>query len=100
VAASAENALNNTTWNKGSYYTINLKRSYPMAPTSEGRSGSPGNSTEYHPIGISTPRPELLQPGKVKANKSSREVLGGGSSGWPGKKNYETRKGGKGKSAY
>lgn len=64
-----------------------------MAPQSEGRSGSPGNSTKYHPIEISTPRPELLQPGKARANKSSREVLGSVKSGWPSSKNYSERKG-------
>ena len=62
-------------------------------PNKEGRSGSAGNSTTYHPIEISTPNPGILQPGSARANKSSREVLGGGKSGWPSSKNYAKRKG-------
>jgi hypothetical protein len=68
-------------------------------PGSEGRSGEVGNSTTYHSIDIHTPNPGLLQPGNARPNKSSREVLGGPSGGWPSKKNYSTRKGGRGKSA-
>lgn len=69
-------------------------------PGKEGRSGTVGNSTSYHPIDIHTPNPGLLQPGSARPNKSAREVLGGPPSGYPSKKNYASRKGGKGKSAY
>ena len=70
-------------------------------PERAGRSGSPGNSTEYKSININTPNPGILQPGNARSNKSVGEVLGSKpSGGWPGKKNYANRKGGKGKSAY
>jgi hypothetical protein len=31
-------------------------------PAKEGRSGTPGNSTVYHPINIATSNPSALQP--------------------------------------
>jgi hypothetical protein len=30
-------------------------------PNKEGRTGSPGNSTTYHNIGIKTPKPSMLK---------------------------------------
>lgn len=70
-------------------------------PNAAGRSGEAGNSTAYHPININTPNPGVLQPGGARSNKSVGEVLGGKpGGGWPSKKNYATRKGGKGKSAH
>ena len=50
-------------------------------PSDKGKTGKPGNDTSYRNIGISTSKPELLQPGKSKGNKSPESVLGGKSSG-------------------
>lgn len=44
-------------------------------PKGSGRTGWPGNERTVHPIHIHTSKPELLQPGTVRATMPVESVL-------------------------
>ena len=53
-------------------------------PKESGRSGKPGNERAMRRIDIHTPRPDLLQPGASRPNKTYSAVVDRGKSvpGW------------------
>lgn len=65
-------------------------------PNEAGRSGEAGNSTEYKPIQIHTPHPELLQSEKMRGNLPPEQVLKEGKApGWQkGKFTNQPKRGG------